>query len=296
MADNVYLNGRIIPAAEATISAFDAGLLHGASSFTTMLARDGRVFRLDRHLGRLFDTLASLGLQTSATREQLAEAVAELLTANELADARVRITLTPGPLHTGRAGEGSAPAEPTTLITAEPLPHYPEHWYTKGIGVVISSQRQLAGDITFGRKTGCYLPRILARREAAAKGVDEALWFTNTNRLAEACFCNVFLVLGGEVLTPPLETPVLPGVVREAVLELCSRLDIPASDSLELTVREMLDAQEAFLTSSTMGIRPVVRIESHAVGDEKPGPVTRRIMDAYRQLIETECPPREEKK
>jgi branched-chain amino acid aminotransferase len=110
--------------------------------------------------------------------------------------------------------------------------------------------------------------------------------------------CNVFLVLDGEVLTPPTTTPVLPGVVREAVIELCGSLDIPFTDSRPsepqpgaLTIRELLAAQEVFLTSSCAGIRPVVRIERHAVGTEKPGPITRRIMQAYRELLDRECGP-----
>ena len=277
---NVYLNGRIIPVAEATVSVSDAGFLHGTSAFTTMLAHNGVVFRLDRHLSRLMDTVSLLKLRTDATAASLATAVAELLEANELSDARMRITLTPGSIHGG---------EPTTLITAEPLGEYPDQWYEKGISVVVTSSRQSAGGPVFGYKTGCYLPRVLARQEAAAKGAEEALWFTTDNRLAEACFCNVFLVLDGKVLTPPLDTPVLPGVVREAVLELTGRLDIDCDDKAPLTIHEVLAAEEMFITASCSGIRPVVRVERHAVGDEKPGPITKKIMSAYRKLLEDEC-------
>ena len=277
---NVYLNGRILPAADATLSVSDAGFLHGASAFTTMRAHHGKVFRLARHLGRLFDTVGRLGLRVGATAETLAEATGSLLAANELAEARVRITLSPGPLDV---------EEPTTLITADRLPDYPPEWYSKGIGVVVSSLRH--GSALGGHKTGCYLPRVLARQEAAGRGAAEALWFTEDNRLAEACFCNVFLVLGGEVHTPPLETPVLGGIVREAVLELCDELGISRHDDRPLTIREALGADEAFLTASCSGIRPVIRIERHGVGDEKPGPITRKIVDAYRELLDRECAP-----
>lgn len=281
--DNVYLNGKIMPAGEAKVSASDVGLLHGASSFTTMLAHNGVVFRLGRHLKRLLETVKLLGLQVDAelaTAESLTKATDELLRANELSAARVRITLTPGSQRENQA---------TTLITAEPLPDYPPEWYENGVMVVVSSHRQSGGDVTFGHKTGCYLPRVLARQEAAAKGGEEALWFTADKRLAEACFNNVFLVLGGEVFTPPLETPVLAGVVRETVLELCSELGIACSDDRDLTVREMLDAEEVFLTGSCSGIRPVVRIERHAVGAETPGEVTQKIRKAYLELLDREC-------
>jgi branched-chain amino acid aminotransferase len=279
----VHLNGKLVPEAQALVSVWDSGFLHGASSFTTMLARKGVVFRLDRHLRRLLGTVALLGLRTDATAASLAAAVGDTLRANNLTEARVRVTLSPGSVREQR---------PTTLVTAEPLPDYPDAWYRDGIVVVVSSFKQVGGDPAFGHKTGCYLARVLARQEAAAKGAEEALWSTPDNRLAEACFCNLFLVCGGAVRTPPADTPVLPGVVREAVGELCAALGIEADDQTPLTVRDLLAAEEMFLTASVAGIRPVVRVERHVVGEGKPGPVTRRIMTAYRALVDRECSPK----
>ncbi len=281
-AEKVYLNGRLLPADEARVSVWDAGFLHGASAFTTMRAHHGVIFRLERHLARLAETVALLQLRGQVDADRLAAAASDLLQANGLGEARVRITLSPGSVR----GD-----EPTTLITADPLPQYPPEWYDKGIWVVVTSLKQIAGSAIYGHKTGCYLPRVLARQEAAAKGAEEALWFTPDNRLAEACFCNVFLVLGGELYTPPRDTPVLPGVVREAVLELCGPLGIVAHDAEPLTIREVLAAQEMFLTSACAGVRPVVRVERHAVGDERPGSVTRKVLAAYGELLDRECPP-----
>jgi len=277
-SENVYLNGRIVPAGQAAIGVFDEGFLHGATVFTTMRAHNGVVFRLPRHLGRLAQTAGLLGLNVQAEPAALTKAVADILAANQLREARVRITLSPG-----------VREAPTTLVTAQPLTAYPGQWYEKGIQVVVSSYRQGPGDPTVGHKTGCYLTRVLARQEAAAKGAEEALWYTPDNRLAEACFCNVFLALDGEVLTPPRDTPVLPGIVREAVIELCGRMDIPCRDSSPLTVRQMLSAQEMFLTASLTGVRPVCRVEGHDVGDGLPGELTKRIMTGYQQLLDAEC-------
>jgi len=276
----VYLNGEMVKSSSACISVSDAGFLHGASTFTTMLAKNSKVFRLDRHLRRLGQTVNVLGIKADATVDTLVNAVDEVLRANALADARVRITLTPGPVREGR---------PTTLVTAEPVGDLPRQWCEKGISVVVTSLKAHKGDFMFGYKTGCYLGRMLARSEAAAKGADDALWFTDQNYLSEACTSNVFLVLDGKVFTPPRDTPVLPGIVREAVLELCGELGIPADDQTPLTVREMLAAQEAFLTASVAGIRPGVRIERHSVGDEKPGEITCRLMKAYEKLLAREC-------
>ena len=283
---NVYLNGMIVQADQARVSVYDAGLLHGASSFTTLLARHGRPFRADRHIRRLLSDVEALGLRATAEPRQLEDALGELLQINGLADARCRITLTAGDTRTD---------SPTTLITAEPLPDYPSRWTEQGIVVAVADQRQLAQNPTFGHKTGCYLPRILALREAAVKGAEEALWYTTDNHLAEACMCNVFLVIGGVLHTPPLETPVLPGIVREAVLELAKAHHVDCRDDRPLTVREMLAAEEVFLTGSCSRIRPVVQIERHVVGPGTPGMLTRRFMQLLEDLIDAECRPREDR-
>jgi len=276
----VHLNGKLIAADEACVSVFDAGLLHGASAFTTMLAHNGVVFRLGGHIARLMETVHLLSLRVEAAPESLTAATSELLKANELKEARLRITLTPGSVRGGR---------PTTLIAADELPERPAQWYDKGICVVVASMKQSSGDPAYGNKTGCYLQRTLARQEAAAKGAEEALWFTPDNRLAEACFCNAFLVLGGKVRTPPRDTPALPGIVRQAVIELCEAMSVSCGAETPLTVHDLLKADEAFLTSSVSGIRPVVAVERRAVGEGVPGPVTRKIMSAYQELLQREC-------
>ncbi len=282
-----HLNGRLIPAQEAKVSVFDTGFLHGASVFTTMLAHNGVVFRLDRHLKRLLANAERIQLRHDISEQQLGKAVSDVLAANELAEARVRITLTPGSV----VGSDEQ-AAPTTLVTASALEAYPRWWYEKGISVIVCPFRQFRGDPVAGVKTGCYLARVLARHAAAAAGTEEALWFTPGGKLAEACFCNVFLVRGEQVLTPALETPVLPGIVREAVLEICQKLAVPCATDQPLTIKDALAADEMFLTSSTAGIRPVVRLERHAIGEERPGQVTKKIMAEYRRLLEQECSPK----
>jgi branched-chain amino acid aminotransferase len=282
--EKVHFNGQVVPADQARLSVFDAGFLHGSSVFTTMLARNGKVFRLERHVSRLFGQLAQLRLVHDATSESLTAAVHELLGASGLEQARLRITLSPG-----AAGEEP---QPTTLITAAPLEQNPQWWYEKGIGVAISRYTQNPRDALAGLKTGCYFGRILARQEAAIAGAEEALWFTSEGYLAEACFCNVFLVGGDTVLTPPLDTPCLAGVVREAVIEICRGQGIPCLQDSPIGLSELLSAGEVFLTASTALIRPVVRIERKTVGEERPGAITQRIMQLFNRLLDKECPPR----
>ena len=276
----VHLNGELVPSTEARVSVWDAGFLHGASSFTTMRAHNGVVFRLAEHVERLLETVKVLGMRSKGTGEGLAAATRDVVAANGLVEARVRITLTPGSVQGG---------DPTVLITAAPLPEYPPHWYAKGISVVLSSFRQGSDDLTFGHKSGCYLPRVSAFQEACSKGADEAIWCTPDERLAEACFCNVFLVMGGKMVTPPRQTPVLPGIVRGAVLELCENLGIEADDQSPVTLRDMLNAEEIFLTSSCSGIRPVAMVERRQVPPPCPGEVTKRLSAGYDELLAREC-------
>jgi branched-subunit amino acid aminotransferase/4-amino-4-deoxychorismate lyase len=275
----VFLNGRLIPQSQASISIADAGFLHGASAFTTLYARGTKAFRLDEHLERLVKTAESLELRCQADAESLRQAVGLLLEDQNLPEARVRITLSPGDIHAGA---------PTTLVTAQQVGPRPESWDT-GMLVTVSPYKQVPGNPETGLKTGCYFPRVLGLRDAASKGAQEALWYTVDNHLAEACFSNVFLVLGPKVHTPPLGEGALPGVVRGAVLEICRREEIPFDDATRLGVKEMLTADECFLTNSVAGIRPVVQIEKHRVGDGKRGRITQRLQEAYAELVDREC-------
>jgi len=272
----VYLNGLLVPASSASVSVFDVGLLHGASVFTTMLAHNGKVFRLDQHIARLKKTVGDISMVVECDHDRLADAVGAVLQANSLTSARVRITLSPG----AAGSRGS-----TVLVTASELPEYPD----KPLDVIVTGMKQPAGDLTAGRKTGCYLPRIAAMQEAAQHDAHEALWFTNDERLAESCFSNVFLVTNGELTTPDLLTPVLPGIIRQTVIDLAEKQAIPCSER-SLSVDDMLAADEVFLTSSCAGIRPVGKIEQHVVGKGICGEVTRQIIDAYRETLDTECP------
>lgn len=284
--DKVHLNGRCVLAREATISVFDAGFLHGASTFSTLFAHNGVVFRLGRHIERMMETVDTLGLRIAVTPGHLAASVNELIEANNIDAAKIRLMITPG---STLPGDDDTIEPPTVLITAEAVPEHFKTWRADGITVAVSSLKQSKADPTGGYKTGNYLPRYLALREAAAKGAQESLWFTDDHHLCEACFRNVFLVLGGKVFTPPRDTPCLPGIVRQTVIELCGTIGIPCDENTPLTVREMLAAEEVFLSGSVLGICPVVRIEAHAVGNEKPGAITQRVAEAYWELIRTEC-------
>jgi len=273
-----------MPAEQAQVSVFDSGFMQGIGLFETMRACEGVVFRLERHLERLANSARKLGWTVVPDVDDLRQNVAQVVGASEHADLRVRLTVTTGSL---RAAEQDTP-ELTIVATAAPGVKYPPELYAKGVTVLVSKHRHNRNDPTAGHKTTSYFARLAALRQAHAQQAFEALCFTHDNRLAEGAISSVFVVEDEELLTPPLETPVLPGITRATVIELARDLRIPVRAE-ELVINDVLSADELFLTNSLMGIMPVVRVEREPVGTERPGELTQRLAEAYQAAVEREC-------
>ena len=268
----VYLNGECVPLAKARVSVFDSGWLHGAGLFETMRAQNRRVFRLDKHLDRLCASAQRLLTPLDRSRLPDADTFRRLLDLNELTDARVRLTVSAGNvLDTPEAQEPSL----TVCATVAPLVTYPEKLFDTGVQVMVSKYRQSENDPASGHKTTSYLSRLIALKEASRADCAEALWFTPRNLLAEGSISNVFVVKDQVVATPPTSTPVLPGIARGLVLELCAAHDIEATERA-ININDLLDADEVFITNAIMQVMPVRRVEKRDIGGGKPGPVTRR--------------------
>ncbi|MBI4716204.1 MAG: aminotransferase class IV family protein [Planctomycetes bacterium] len=281
----VWLNGEFVAAETARIGVFDGGWLHGAGLFETMRAENGRVFRLESHLQRLQASAARL-LRPIA-REELPSRVdfLDLLERNGLRDARVRLTVSAGDL---LAATGDEPPPPSVCVSVADLSPFPASAYSQGVRVKLCDFRQSPTDPVAGHKTTAYHARLLALREAQRAQCMESLWFTTQNHLAEGCISNVFLVGGGMLKTPAKHTPVLPGIVREAVLSLASELGIEAREAL-LSIDDLLGAEEVFLTNSMMQVLPVSAVERHGIGGGGVGPLTRRLSQAFVELVRKEC-------
>jgi branched-chain amino acid aminotransferase len=296
-----WVNGQFVDEASASVSIRDTGLLHGAGVFTTMRGYAGRVFRLDRHLRRLRDSCEALFIPLQFKDDALAEATVELMRRNELSDARLRLTVTRGaarqdPLHGLRL-------EPNVLLTASALEPYPAEYYERGLTVVLLDEQKLNPyDLAAGHKTLNYYSRLAALREANRRGAGEALWFDVHNYLESGSITNVFVVKDGVLVTPPTpadlhdsnvaskvpypKSCVLPGVTRSVVLDLAREAGVEARIGA-IDVNQLLAADEVFLTNSIMGVMPVCRLERKAIGDEKPGPLTRRFMEAFAASVES---------
>ena len=252
LTKKVFLNDGLIDADKAAISVADVGFLYGVGLFETMRACNGVVFGLNDHIDRLFFSAAKLSVNNTYSRQFIADAVNKLLKANKLTDARIRLTLTSGPVP-----QGEQPSAPTLLITAEKFTPYPAEYYEKGVMVVLCPYRQNTADPLCGHKTTSYFPRMLALQFAHTKKAAEALWFTGDNHLAEGCVSNVFLVKDSTVYTPPVETPVLAGVARKTVCRLAMENSIKLLEK-NLNIDDCLQADEVFLTNVISGVRWVM--------------------------------------
>lgn len=296
-----WLNGSFVDEDAASISIRDTGLLHAAGVFTTMRAYGGRVFMIERHLARIRESCEALFVPLQHKDAAIADAAAELLSRNELQDARLRLTVTRGratqdPLHGMRL-------EPTVLLTAAPLEPYPQEYYQKGMTVIVLDEQKLNPyDLQAGHKTLNYFSRLAALREANRRQAGEALWFNVHNYLQCGSITNVTIVKAGRLHTPPTneelrdesvrqrtaypKSNVLPGVTRSVVFDLAAEAGVEI-ERRGLTINDLLDADEVFVTNSNMGIMPVCRVERKPIGADKPGPITLGLMERYARLVES---------
>jgi len=280
----VCLNGTLLPADEARVSVFDSGFMQGIGLFETMRAYNGQVFRLRAHLDRLIGSARTLGWTVLPDVAELEDNVRQVLQATGAAEARVRLTVTTGSLHP----TASDTPRLTVVATASPTEKYPDECYTRGVTVLLSDYRQSRHDPTAGHKTTSYFARLASLRTAHAQGAMEVLWQTPEGYLAEGAISNLFIVRDEQLWTPPVDTPVLPGITRAVVIELARRRNLAVHESA-VTVDDLRTADEAFLTNSMMEIMPVVRLGRERIGNEQLGDVTRALAIAYGHLIDEEC-------
>jgi branched-chain amino acid aminotransferase len=266
----VWLNGSVVSPAEAQVSVFDHGLTVGDGVFETLKLIDGRAFALGRHLARLHRSATGLGLDVPLSDARLRDAVDEVVAAAGPRAGRLRITLTGGPAPLG-SGRGEAP--PTFVIAAAPQ----EPWEPDTTAVTVPWPRNERSAVA-GFKTTSYAENVVALAEARKVDATEAIMPNTLGDLCEGTGTNVFVVLGGRVVTPSLLSGCLAGVTRALVLEL---LDIAEEDDLPIDV--LADADEVLLTSSTRDVQPLRSLDGRPLPGVS-GLVARRAMEAIADL------------
>jgi len=282
MAEIIYLNGQLVPRSEAKLSPFDHGFLYGYGLFETMRAYQGHIFRLNHHLARLRHSVESIGLANTLTAFDLEVACTKTLDANKLKDARLRLTVS--------AGEGdmtpdpSTCSSPTVLVTARDLAPLSPEKYESGFKAALSPLRRNSQSPLSRLKSTCYIENILARMAARAAGCDEAILLNEQGHLAEGSTTNIFLATNGELITPSLESGVLPGITRAAVLEIAQVANIKTLER-QVELKELIEAEEAFLTNSILELMPLTWFDGKPIGTGKPAQLTRKLIAAYRKLV-----------
>jgi aminodeoxychorismate lyase len=272
------VNGERVSAAQPALSPLDRGVTLGDGVFETMRVELGTVWYLERHLARLERATRHMGIPNPP---RLRQWIADLLATPEIAAApmaALRITLTRGIAHThGLAADVDTP---TTLITAAPLQPFPESIYTTGLTLAIASARLNEYAYTAGVKTTSYAEPILAVREARAGNYDDALFLNTQGFVAEASASNIFAWHDETLMTPSLDSGILPGITRDILLELCAGQHI-ATEERPIMLEELTQSSEVFCTSSLRGIAPVVAVGNTRIGAGVPGPRTRALMARY---------------
>jgi branched-chain amino acid aminotransferase len=283
MPELVYLNGEYMPLAEARIGVTDYGFLFGYALYETMRAYKGKIFRLKDHLERLEKAAKTLNLPAEGL--DLEKAVVETLRRSGIEEARVRLTVT--------RGEGSlAPdprscRQPTVLVTVVPYKPFAAEIYARGYRALTSTVRRNSRSQLPGMKTACFLENMLARQQAREGGADEAVLLNEKGELAEASSSNLFLVDRGILRTPALESGILAGISREIVLKLAQGLGLRNERAI-IWPEELEAAEEVFISNSLIEIMPVTVLDSRPVGKGQPGPITKKLMGAYSQLVQRE--------
>jgi branched-chain amino acid aminotransferase len=274
-----YVNGRVLPAGKATVSVFDRGLVLGDGLFETVRAVGGRPQFFALHYQRLAKSAKRLRIALPLTAAGLEETVRGLCAKSRLDDATVRITLTRGRYLGGLAIDPSLP--PTLIITVAPVTGLPEGLYRRGVKVIVSDiNKAAASGLDSSIKSTNYLANIFAKAQADKRGAYEAILLGPRGEIAELSTSSFFCVKAGKVLTPPLETGILPGITRQVLLRILKREGLPHGEA-RLFPKDAARMQEAFLCSSVRGLVPITRIDGTKVGDGRPGPIYRRLREAY---------------
>jgi branched-chain amino acid aminotransferase len=282
MSLKVYISGRLYDKDEATISVYDHGLLYGDGVFEGMRSYGGRVFRLQEHLERLWNSAKAIWLQIPMSRQQLAAAVVDTLEANQIQDGYVRLVVTRG---AGTLGlDPTKTSHPQVIIITDHIELYPEEFYRNGLEIVsVSTIRNHPAALNPRIKSLNYLNNILAKIEGFQAGCVEALMLNHHGEIAECTGDNIFLVRNERLVTPPVEAGILEGITRQAVMELAHQAGYPVAE-VSLTKHDVYIADECFLTGSAAEVVPVVKVDSRAIGTGKPGKITLELMTRFRRL------------
>ena len=282
MSLKVYIDGDLVDKQQAKISVFDHGLLFGDGVFEGIRSYQGKVFHLDAHIRRLYDSARAIRLEIPMDPKQLDEAIYQTLAANDLTDAYIRVIVTRGVGHLGLSPYKTA--NPSVIIITDQIELYPPELYENGLEIIICSTiRNHPNALSPRIKSLNYLNNIMAKVEALDAGVLEAIMLNHNGLVAECTGDNVFIVRDGRLFTPPTASGILEGVTRNVVIQSARDSDIVVLEK-NLTRYDLYCADECFLTGTAAEVIPVTKIDGRVIGTGKVGPVTARLVQAFGEL------------
>ena len=283
LGGKVYINGRICPVEEATVSVLDHGLLYGDGVFEGIRAYGGRPFRLAAHLQRLYESARAIALTIPLSLEQMTEAVGQVMEATGGEATYLRLIVTRG---VGDLGlDPYKCKDPQVIIIADRIQLYPQEIYEHGLQTVtVATVRNHPNAVSPRIKSLNYLNNTLAKIEALRAGCTEAIMLNKDGYVAECTGDNIFIVKGKRLLTPPEHAGILSGVTRQVVFELAPLAGLSAEER-DLTRFDLYVADECFVTGTAAEIVPVVSIDGRDIGGGEPGPTTRRLLELFREQI-----------
>jgi branched-chain amino acid aminotransferase len=278
----IYLNGQIVDEKDAVVSVFDHGLLYGDGVFEGTRVYDGNIAFLDEHMQRLLDSAKVIALDPGMTKEELIVATVETCKANGTKNGYLRHVITRGVGTLGLNPYLCKKAQ--VIIIAADIQLYPQEMYDNGMKIVTAGTlRNMPETINPRIKSLNYLNNIMAKIEAVNAGVAECLLLNPQGYVAEASGDNIFVVKGNKLITPPTWCGALEGVTRDKVMRLAGEMGLDVSETV-LTRYELWTADEVFLTGTAAEVIAVVELDRRVISTGKPGPVTKQLVQVYREL------------
>jgi branched-chain amino acid aminotransferase len=285
----IFINGKFLPFSKARISVFDHGLLYGDGVFEGIRAYNGKIFKLDEHIKRLYASAKAVMIEIPMSQEEMKENVIKTVRKNKLIDAYIRLVVTRG---VGDLGlDPRKCPNPTIIIIADKIELYPPKFYQEGLEVITSSLRRIPEQCLSPQiKSLNYLNNILAKIEAINHGVVEAIMLNYEGYVSECTGDNIFIVKDSLIITPPAHLGILEGITRNTVIELASQLNYSVSEEI-FTLYDVYNADECFLTGTGAEIIPVVKVDGRVIGNGKIGKVTQELINAFREYTMKEGTP-----
>jgi branched-chain amino acid aminotransferase len=282
---NIYLNGEIVPEDQAKISVFDHGFLYGDGIFEGIRAYNGRVFMLDQHIKRLYQSAKTIMLDIPLNKKEMEAAILKTIRANELSDAYIRVVVS-----RGKGDLGLDPRKcpkPTVVIIASAIQLYPEELYETGLKLVTVPTRRNGPEMVNPRiKSLNYLNNIMARLEANQQGAPEAIILNTDGYVAECTGDNIFIIEEETITTPPRYAGILKGTKREIVLEVAAEMGLEVKEEL-FTRHDLFNADECFLSGTAAEAIPVVEVDGRVIADGSVGEKTKAIIARFREIAQT---------